>query len=126
MHGKLETGVRSRMYFFFKLQGVFVVVLKENNCSLFYVVLLSRIWYITLWVCQAVLLSYKCFCSLLCLTYNCIYLHLVMSLKCKCCGEGSGKHGQKQTRQLCCLRPLKTTSGHAVLGWNVSNTGSNM
>lgn len=112
--------------YIFLIASSFYIALKENNCCLF--LCRSVVKYIVnpLWVYRAVLLSYKCFYSLLCLNYNCIYLPLLISRKCKCCGEGNGKQGQKQTRQLCSLQPLKTALGHAMLCWNVSNTGSNV
>lgn len=111
---------------FFNCRQIFLIFLlffpwKENNCCLFHVVLLSRICSVSLWVHQAVLLSYQFFCRGFFYAWiTPIYFSSPsMSLKCKCCGEGNREQGQKQTRQLLFLA---ATSGRAMLGWNVNNT----
>lgn len=96
-HGKQNKRMLSHD-FFFNGKQFFAFVLKENNWCLFFCgVLLSRICCIPLWVYQAVLLSYECFCIVLCLTYYKMQIYTLAFLKCNVVVKVTGS--MDKTRQ---------------------------
>lgn len=116
----LQTAGCCHVYFFNCRQFLpFFFNWKENNCCLSHVVLLSRIWSVSLWVHQAVVLSYECFCRFFYAWITAIYFsspNVSLSVNVVVKVMGTGTKANKT------IMLLPATSGHAMLGWNVSNT----